>query len=146
MPISTLYSVPGETAADKIVRIVNSYVGCSLSNRREDLGKLVARGVDDPNVVVTITTNCGTSALGILGIVGAQDPLLDKKYVNGMAIAWVRQIAINLKALVKYTGKNGPQPKRGDLMHYFTQGKNDNHVEWCLSDIDENGIAEHGGG
>lgn len=146
MPQNTLNSLPGESAADKIVRIVNSYVGCSLSNRRDDLGKLVARGIDDPNVVVTIATNCGTSALGVLAIAGAQDTLLDKKYVSGQAIAWVRQIAINLGALVKYTGKNGPQPKRGDLMHYFDDGKNNNHVEWCLSDPDENGVAEHGGG
>lgn len=146
MPIATLNSLPGESAADKIVRLVNSYVGCSLSSRREDLGKLVARGVDDPNQVVTITTNCGTSALGILAIAGAKDPILDKKYVSGMAIAWVRQIGINLKALNKYTGKNGPQPKRGDLLHYYDDGKNNNHVEWCLSDPDENGIAEHGGG
>ncbi len=146
MSIAELNSLPGESAADKIVRLVNSYVGCSLSERREDLGKLVARGVDDPNVVVTITTNCGTSALGIEALAGVKDPLLDKKYVSGEAIAWVRQIAINLGALVKYTGKNGPQPKRGDLMHYFDVGKNNNHVEWCLSDPDENGVAEHGGG
>lgn len=145
-PIATLNSLPGESPADKIVRTVNSYIGCSLSNRRDDLGKLVARGVDDPNQVVTITTNCGTSALGILAIVGAQDSILNKKYVNGMAIAWVRQIGINLDALVKYTGKNGPQPKRGDLLHYYDDGKNNNHVEWCLSDLDENGVAEHGGG
>src|ERR1700748_1464555 len=146
MPINTLNSLPGESAADKIVRLVNGYVGCSLSERKEDLAKLIARGVDDPNIVVTISTNCGMFSLGILALAGAQDPLLDKKYVSGMAIAWIRQIAINLGALVKYTGKNGQQPKRGDLMHYFTNGKNDNHVEWCLSDPDENGIAEHGGG
>ena len=145
-PIATQDSVPGESPADKIVRLVTSYVGCSLSSRKDELGKLVARGVDDPNRVVTITTNCGTSALGVLALAGVQDPILDKKYVSGMAIAWVRQIGINLGALVKYTGKNGPQPKRGDLLHYFDDGKNNNHVEWCLSDPDENGIAEHGGG
>lgn len=145
-PIATINSLPGETPGDKIVRLVNSYIGCSLSERRDELSKLVARGVDDPNVVVTITTNCGTSCLGIMALAGVQDPLLNHKYVSGMAIAWVRQIAINLGALNKYTGKNGPQPKRGDLMHYFDDGKNNNHVEWCLSDPDENGIAEHGGG
>ena len=144
--VASLNSLPGESARDKIVRLVNSYVGCSLSNRRDDLGKLVARGVDDPKQVVTITTNCGTSSLGIWAIAGAKDELLNKKYVSGMAIAWVRQIGINLKALNKYTGKNGPQPKRGDLLHYFDEGTNNNHVEWCLSDPDANGIAEHGGG
>jgi len=145
-PIATLNSLPGESAADKIVRLVNRYVGCSLLNRRDELGLLVARGVDDPHQMVIVSTNCGTSALGIFALAGVQDPLLDHKYVNGMAISWLRQIGINLGALVKYTGKNGPQPKRGDLLRYNTVGKNDDHVEWLLSNPDENGIAEHGGG
>ncbi len=139
-------SLAGELPGDKIIRLVNDYIGCSLLNNRQKLADLVARGVDDPNQIVTVTTNCGLFSLGIMEIAGVQDPLLDKKYVIGLAIAWVRQIGTNLKALVKYTGKNGIQPKRGDLLHYYTNGKDDNHVEWCLSDIDDNGIAEHGGG
>lgn len=139
-------TLAGELPGDKICRLINEYIGCSLLNNRDKLADLIARGVDDPNQVVTITTNCGMFSLGILEIAGVSDPLLDKKYINGMAISWVRQIGINHKALIKYIGKNGPQPKHGDLLHYFTQGKNDNHVEWCLSDPDENGIAEHGGG
>lgn len=139
-------SLNGEIPGDKIIRLVNSYIGCSLLNDRDKLADLIARGVDDPKQVVTIQTNCGLFSLGIMEIAGVKDPLLDKKYVSGQAIAWVRQIAINLGALNRYTGKNGPQPKRGDLMHYFTDGKNDNHMEWCLSDPDENGVAEHGGG
>jgi hypothetical protein len=139
-------SLNGEQPGDKIIRLVNGYIGCSLLNEKDKLGDLIARGVDDPKQVVTIQTNCGLFALGILEIAGAQDPILNKKYVSGQAIAWVRQIAINLSALNKYTGKDGPQPKRGDLMHYFDVGKNNNHMEWCLSDPDENGVAEHGGG
>lgn len=141
-----LNSLPGELPGEKISRLVNEYIGCSLLHEKDKLADLIARGVDDPNQVVTIQTNCGMFALAIMQIAGAKDPILNNKYVTGMAIAWVRQIGINLKALNKYTGKNGPQPKRGDLLHYFDNGKNNNHVEWLLSDPDENGIAEHGGG
>jgi hypothetical protein len=141
-----LNSLPGETPGEKIVRMVNKYIGCSLINERTKLADLIARGVDDPNQVVEVKTNCGMFALAIMEIAGARHDILNKKYVIGMAIGWVRQIGIDLKALNKYTGKNGPQPKRGDLLHYFSPGANNNHVEWLLSDPNENGIAEHGGG
>lgn len=145
-PIVTKNSLPGETPGAKLVRLLKSYAGCSLNDRRDELGQLVARGVDVPEQVVTVATNCGTSALGIMALAGVPDPLLDHKYVSGMAIAWLRQIGINKGALVKYTGKNGPQPKLGSLLRYNTAGKNDDHVEWMTSDIDSNGHAEHGGG
>lgn len=138
--------VPGEVPGDRIVRIFRSYVGCSLSNRRDDLGELVARGVDDPKVVVTIKTNCATSALGVMALVGVKHPLLKQKYVNGKAITWVRKVGIDLGALVKYAGPSGPQPKLGSLLRYNTAGKNDDHVEWLLGPVSPDGRAAHGGG
>ena len=52
--------------------------------------------------------------------------------------------AVLRNALNKYSSANAP--KAGSLLHYFTPGKNDNHVEWLLSDMDDQGCAEHGGG
>jgi len=144
VPVNQQPLLANESPADRIVRLVKSHVGCNLSTRRDELGKLVARGVDDPNAVVTVSTNCATSALGIMAEAGVRDPILNKKYVSGMAVSWVRQIGINTGALVKFDGKT--MPKRGALMRYNTPGTNNDHVEWCLSDVDANGIADHGGG
>lgn len=139
-------SLPGESAGDKLARTIKKYVGCSLSNRRDELGKLVARGVDKPEAVVTITTNCATTALGVMAEAGVKHPLLAKPYVSGMAIAWVRQVGIDRGALVKYTGPTGPQPKVGSLLRYNTAGTNNDHVEWLLSPIAADGTADHAGG
>lgn len=144
-PIVTLPVVPGETPGDRLVRIIKGYVGCSLSNRRDELGVLVARGVDDPKRVVTIATNCGMTALGVMALAGVQDAILNKPYVSGMAISWLRQIGIDLGALMKYIGPNGPQPKVGSLLRYNTHGKNDDHVEWLLTSPIKN-VADHAGG
>jgi len=144
VPVAQQQLVPGEQPVDRIVRLVKSYVGCSLSNRRADLGALVARGVDNPESVVTISTNCATSALGIMAAAGVRDAILNKPYQSGMAVSWVRQIGINTGALVKFDGKT--MPKRGALMRYNTPGTNNDHVEWCLSDVDASGNADHGGG
>lgn len=131
-------------AAKEIIETVRSYVGCSLKARRDDLGRLVARGVDDPEKVVTIATNCATTALGIMKQIGVEHPLLSKPYVNGMAVAWVRQVAQDLGALVKFDGHTLPKP--GSLLRYNTVGKNDDHVEWLMGPVDEHGSADHAGG
>lgn len=147
MPTSVVQpSLPGESAGDKLIRTIKKYVGCSLSSRRDELGKLVARGVDKPEAVVTISTNCATTALGVMAEAGVKHPLLSKPYVSGMAVSWVRQIGLDLGALVKYTGPNGPQPKVGSLLRYNTAGTNNDHVEWLLSPIDAKGEADHAGG
>jgi len=145
IPKVALPSVPGESPGDKLVRLVRSCVGLSLSSKREDLGMLVARGVDKPEAVVGITTNCATTALGIMAEAGVKHKLLNQPYVSGMAVAWIRQIGQDLGALVKYDPK-GPQPKPGSLLRYNTAGKNDDHVEWLLTPIGANGEAEHAGG
>lgn len=144
-PPATPPLVATVTPGDKLASVIKKYVGCSLKNRRAELGKLVSRGVDDPEAVVTIATNCATTALGVMAEAGVKHPLLTKKYVNGMAIAWVRQIGMDLKALVKYTGPTGPQPKVGSLLRFNTAGTNNDHVEWLLSPI-VNGQADHAGG
>jgi hypothetical protein len=146
MTIAGKNSLPGESPGDKLCRIVRSYVGCSLKVRRSELAALVARGVDDPESVVTISTNCGMFALGVMAEAGVDDPLLDRKYVTGMAIAWLRQIGLNRKALVRYTGPHGPQPSAGSLLRYETPSKNDDHVEWLLSSLDAQGGGSHAGG
>jgi lysozyme len=140
----TVPSYPGEKPGDKIVGLVRFYVGCSLTNRREELGELVARGVDNPEAVIGISTNCGTTALGIMALAGAKHHLLSEKYQNGMAIAWLRQIGLELGALKKFVP--GTQLKPGSLVRYNTAGKNDDHVEWVLTAPDANGTADHAGG
>jgi hypothetical protein len=142
-------SLPGESAGQKLARIVRHYVGCSLSARADELGALVARGVDDPEDVVVIKTNCGTSALGVMAEAGVNHALLDRKYVSGAAIGWVLQIARELGALVTLPtpgviGARKPPP--GALLHYATPGKNNDHVEWLLSEIAPSGAADTAGG
>lgn len=139
-------TVVGTSSGDKLATVIKKYVGCSLSVRRDELGKLVARGVDKPEDVVTISTNCATTALGVMKEAGVKHPILDRKYVSGAAIMWVRQIGTDLHALVKYTGPKGPQPKVGSLLRFNTAGTNNDHVEWLLSPIAADGTADHAGG
>lgn len=138
--------VAGESCGDRIARIVRFYVGSSLFNRRDDLGALVARGVDDPTEVVGIKTNCATFSLGVLAAAfGSVDaargahPLLATPYKNGMAFAWLTEIANAWGAWVK------PVPGQivpvGACMHYGTSGLNNDHAEWMLAEPDT-----HGGG
>ena len=127
-----------------IVSIVKSYVGDSLLKNKADLAELVARQVDDPNQIVQVKTNCGMFALGVWWLVGVQNPILSQKYVNGMAISWLRKIAIAKQALRTYP-KDGI-PVAGALMHYYTPGINNNHVEFLLEDPDDKMVALHGGG
>jgi hypothetical protein len=127
-----------------IVEIVKSYIGDSLIHNKEDLALLTARGVDDPNKVVQITTNCGMFTLGVWWLAGVQHDLLTRKYKNGMAIAWVRQIAIDKKAL-RYYPKDGP-PISGATLHYYTPKTNNNHVEFLLEQPNNKNIALHAGG
>ena len=127
-----------------IVSIVKSYVGNSLLHNREDLAILIARQVDDANQIVQVTTNCGLFTLGVWWAVGVQHELLTRKYKSGMAIAWVRSIAIDKKALRKYPDDGNPIA--GAALHYYTPGKNDNHIEHLLSNPNGNMICEHGGG
>jgi hypothetical protein len=135
---------PSMATPNDIVEIVKSYIGDSLIHNKEDLALLTARQVDDPNQVVQITTNCGMFMLGVWWLAGVQHELLKRPYKTGMAIAWVRQIAIDLKALRTYP-KDGP-PVLGASMHYYTPGSNNNHVEFLLETPNDKHVALHGGG
>lgn len=127
-----------------IVEIVKSYLLDSLLHNKEDLSLLIARQVDDPNKVVQITTNCGLFALGVWWLVGVQHALLNTKYQNGMAIVWLRKIA-QAKGSLRTYPKDG-LPVAGSLMHYYTQGHNDNHVEFLLENPNDKHVALHAGG
>jgi hypothetical protein len=131
-------------SGEVFVELVQKYVGCSLHSRKEELGSLVSRGVDVPAQAVLIKTNCGMFSLGIMHRAGVDHPLLSTPYRLGMAIAWLVKIGRDLHAIKKYTPAE--MPKKGALLHYYTPGKNNNHVEWLLSDPDSTGMAEHGGG
>lgn len=126
-----------------IASLVRRYLGCSLSNRTDELAQLVSRGVDDPKTTVRIKTNCGMFALGIWHKMGVDHPLLNSPYKSGMAIAWLLRIAKDKGAL--RTLKDGI-PTEGSLMHYGTPGKNNDHVEFLLADPSPTFTAEHGGG
>jgi putative peptidoglycan binding protein len=139
VPAPTFDVVDGESNGARIARIVRFYEGCSLSARTDELGALVGRGVDDPNSVVRITTNCAMFALGVLSAAGVQHPLLSKPYVNGMAFAWVVQIGTDTGAW-RDPSTDGP-PVEGAAMWYRIAGTNDDHVEFMLTPPDE-----HGGG
>jgi len=135
------------TASDRIVSIVSSYVGCSLEHDTDRLAELVARGVDHPGSIVRVKTNCGTFALGVLHAAGVPHELLEHKYRNEMAIAWIIQVANDCGA-IRYPKRDG-QPPAGALLHYWVrQGTKtvNHHVEFCLETPTATWIARHAGG
>ncbi len=130
---------------EEIVELVRSYVGCSLSHDRERLGQLVARGVDDPEAVVGLHTNCGTFAMGILWLLDVQHWTLAKPYVNGSAVTCLFTLGRELGIRAEYHGQElGP----GMLLHYrsFDPNNNNDHFEWLLSSPDDHFQADHAGG
>jgi hypothetical protein len=131
--------------ADQVVELVRGYVGCSLSHDRERLGRLVARGVDDPERVVTLRTNCGTFSLGILWALDVQHWTLRKPYPVGAAVTWLYTLGRECRMLHAYEGQ---ELRPGMLLHYRSRdpNKNDDHFEWLLSELDEHGMASHAGG
>jgi len=124
---------------------VRSFVGCSLSNRRDELAQLVCFPGDDPAQDVLIPTNCAMFALGIWRACGVNHELLLGPYKIGMAMAWVLQIARDYGALVRATSTIECPPP-GALMHYANDGKNNDHVEFCLSEPNSLRQIEHAGG
>ncbi len=135
------------SGALQLVELVSSFIGCSLDNRCDELGELVARGVDDPEQIVRVRTNCGMFALGIWHRLGVPHELLSEPYVNERAITWLVTIANDFGA-VRYPKRDGA-PAVGSLMHYWTrEGAKtlNHHVEFCLSAPDANWNAKHAGG
>lgn len=125
----------------------------SLSNNKDKLTSLISRGVDGPyaKYVVGWKTNCATSALGFIAAacetvdnLKSVHPLLAEKSEMGTSVSRLVKIAQDKMAL---GSPNDPSKiKPGCLLWYCTPGKNDDHFEWLLSDIDIHGHAEHAGG
>jgi hypothetical protein len=137
---------PGLLIADT----VRSFVGCRPAFDLESLAKLCARDVDDlPTVSRWLQddhfSTCAFFALGIWRHCGVNHPILERPYKTGMAMAWCLKIAADLGALV-VAHPNGMTPPVGALLHYATQSKNNDHVEFCLSEPDEHGLIDHAGG
>lgn len=128
-----------------LAEMAERFEGCSLSARTSDLADLVAGGDDDPGQIVRVKTNCATFVRGLLESVGVYHEVLDKKYVIGQAVADVRRIASRHDALFDFRGQDLP---RGTLLHYWTPGRNDSHLEVLLGDVSaETGwVAETIGG
>ena len=130
-------------STDRFQKLIELYVGDSEKHNARHLGELLARGIDDPDTMVRVRTNCGTFVLGVWWAVGVQHPLLMKPYQNGMAIAWVLQIARDLKALRRYPHDMSPVP--GAVCHYKTKYLNNDHVEFLLGYLSP-GVTDHAGG
>lgn len=140
---NTTSIVSSMTTAQELVDLVRSYVGCSLKNRADELGELVACGVDDPKKIVGIKTNCATFSRGIMKKAGIVHPILEKPYVIGHAISDLIQIGTDLGIIHKWDGKT--LPTLGSCMLYHSNG-NDWHAEWLLSEPNSHNVALHGGG
>jgi len=134
---------------DDVVETVRSYVGLHLGSIGEDqLADLYSRsGLDKANAIVSPhVSTCGLFGLGIWFKMGVKHSLLTTPYKTGMAIAWLREIAHDLNAIRK---PSDGLPSPGSLLHYFTKGHNNNHVEFVLSQpqvIVQQWRAEHAGG
>jgi hypothetical protein len=134
-----------------IVDVVRSYVGCDAKNARcDDLATLCAREVDSSKEVLGWMrypkfSNCAFFALGAWRKAGVQHYLLDEAYRTKLAMAWVIQVGTDLHATMK-PARDG-LPTAGALMMYYTKGKQDHHVEFCLEDAStEPRSTEHAGG
>lgn len=129
----------------QVVELVQFYNGCSLKKRKDELSKLIARDVDNPEQIVEVKTNCALFAMAILYTIGFEHPILKQKYKIGMAVANVRQIGFDTKSLLKYN--HNVLLKAGDILHYMTPPgtKNDSHIEFCLEDQKLDTFLTHGG-
>jgi hypothetical protein len=134
-----------------VVQWVQLFVGCSLDERTDELARLVDfPGGPPASEEVKIKTNCAMFVLGIWRQCGCVHPFLTHPYHNGMAMAWVLEIARQCKAL--HLPHDGTTPQMGDVCHYATPPKpglaprNDDHVEFLLTNPSEHRLALHAGG
>jgi len=120
----------------RLIELALSYNGAALNNDREaDLRQLLSRsGIDNPQTLLSPkVSTCGLFVLGIWYAAGVKHALLDHPYEVGKAIAWVRTIAFDAQALRK---PSDGLPMAGAVLHYFTHGQNNNHVEILCADPD----------
>lgn len=115
-----------------MVDTIRPWIGSSLKVRGAELRAFIARGVDDPNSQLdSHVSDCGLFGLAVWHAAGVDHELLSDPYVTGAAITWLLQIGHDLQA-IRYPKREGP-PRPGALMHYKTNGHNDDHIEFCLS-------------
>lgn len=138
LPAPIFTPVVGEDSGQRIVRIVRSFSGCSLSVRTKELAALVGRGVDDESIAQW-KTNCATFVLGVLFAAGCPYAALWKPIKNGMSFAVLVNIGQYYSAW-RDPAVDGP-PVPGSVMWYELPGENDDHAEFHLAPPDE-----HGGG
>lgn len=136
-----------ESAGEHCARIVRGLDGCSLTHEADKLAALFL--CNEPaaraKLIASMKTNCATTMREILCLAGCDHALIICEYVVGMAMAWVLQAARELDALEPASTWKDLQP--GDGMWYGTPGRNDDHVEFCLSAPNRlTGFAEHAGG
>jgi hypothetical protein len=133
----------------RVIACVNHFNGYSLKNHETELRAFIARqGVDNPKTLLDPhVSDCGLFALAVWHALGVPHKLVKQPYVIGFALAWLYEIARDREA-IRHPAKDGP-PKPGSLMHYFHNGKTDNHVEFCLSEVQQFEsvwVAFHSGG
>jgi hypothetical protein len=129
-----------------LVQIVEGWIGASLLERADELRKFIARDIDDPRYELNAhISDCGLFALAVWHAAGVHHQLCDAKYVPGVAIQWLVHIAHDLQA-IRYPQRDG-LPVPGALMQYYSPRPSHNdHVEFCLSLPNADGLAEHAGG
>lgn len=152
LPVPSFTFVVGESNGTRICRIVRSFIGCSLHNRRDELGALVGRGVDDSERDVNVKTNCETFALGVLvaafgdiATARAAHPRLGQSLPIGQEGGWMDEIA---QAWCGWSTDGEPPPGAIMLYHSVPYRVNDagltvfdDHYEFRLD-----GPDEHAGG
>lgn len=134
-------------AQESIISSVRPWIGASLLVREQELRQFIARGVDDPRYELNEhVSDCGLFALAVWHDVGVDHHLCNDKYVSGMAIIWVTEIAHDLKA-VRYPKRDG-MPVPGALCHWYSRRPSkDDHVAFTLGPVaDGTHFADYAGG
>lgn len=133
------------TPEEKIISVVRRMVGASKKIRAAELDAFLRRGHEGPPLLSDKVSNCGLFALSVWFESGVDHPLLLEPYKCGMAIAWVTQIAFQLRA-ARTLARNG-LPVPGSLCHYYShRPSTDDHVEFCLENQAGKSVSLHAGG
>lgn len=137
-----------ETAGEHLARIVRALDGISLVRDRELLEQLFYASEETAaraRLVSAWKTNCASSAKAIYSLAGmeAEDIEIESPLENGRAVEVLRRCAKRKRAVI--AGSQWHLLRPGCGMMYWSTG-NDAHFEWCLSDVNGMGQADHGGG
>jgi len=119
----------------------------SLDSNRQKLDELFL--VTEPDlqsarIAASLQTNCATTMRAIYAIAGCNHPLVTCPIRIGMALSWVLQAARDKCAVVQASRWYEVGPGWG--LHYASAGRNDDHVDWCVSTPSATGVATRIGG